>query len=490
MADYGLTADGFVPKRLEDIKADVEAGLREKFGEIDTEPSSVFGQIIGVMSSQLTELWEQLDVIYKSQSPSSAEGFQLDEVASLTNITRLAATASAAIIQVQGDESTVVPAGTSVSQEITGQTFTTDEELVVSVDTLHKVEVSFTVANTTTYSMKINNKTISYTSSGAADEDEIKEGLLNTIANDSDLIGVVTASGVTGEAKLIISTYDFSSITSFTLTNLVQLSLVNIWSPISITCTTTGNIAVPANSISKLDNAISGITSIINTADGVNGRDVETDDAFRIRRIEALSSLSSSTLASIVALIKNNVSEVTDCFGYENTSDDVVSGMPGHSFEIIVNAADTALINEAIAEVIWENKPAGIATHGNTSVDVTDINGDNQIVKFSHATNKYVHIELTYDTTDSDVDFPANGEQLIKDRLIEIGESYTFGSDILRQVLEAAGYVAGGVSDVSVRIAATTNPGDTPTWQTANIRLEKQYLPLIAESRITLIKVA
>lgn len=490
MADYGLTANGFIPKRLEDIKADVEAGLREKFGEIDTEPSSVFGQIIGVMSSQLTELWEQLDVIYKSQSPSSAEGFQLDEVSSLTNVTRLAATASAAILQIQGDESTVVPINTSVSQEVTGSAFTTDAEVVVSVDTLHKVELSFTVANATTYSLKINNETISYTSSGAADADEIKEGLINAIVADSYLTDVVVATGVTSEAKLIIRTFDYSSITSFSLSNLSNLTVENIWSPISITCTVTGNTAVPANSINKLDTAVSGVTAVINYADGVNGREVETDDAFRIRRIEALSSLSSSTLASIVALIKNNVSAVSDCFGYENTSDDVVSGMPGHSFEIIVNAADTAEVNSAIAEVIWENKPAGIATHGNKSVDVTDINGDNQIVKFSHATNKYIHVELTYDTTDSDVDFPANGEQLIIDRLIEIGDAYTFGSDVLRQVLEAAGYVAGGVSDVSVRIAATTNPGDSPSWQTANIRLDKQYLPLIAQTRITLIKVS
>lgn len=489
MADYGLTINGFIPKSLTEIKADVEAALREKFGEIDTEPSSVFGQIIGVMSLQLTELWEQLDVIYKSQSPSSAEGFQLDEVASLTNLTRLAATASRVVVQINATAATTVPAGTVVSQTITDEKFETDSEVVVDVDNLHKVELSFTVANNTTYSLKINNETISFTSSGAADADEIKEGLLNAIANESDLTGVVDAEGVTGEATLIINTADYSSITSFTLSSLSNLTVDNIWSPVSITATVVGKKVVPANSINKLDNAISGVNSVINYVEGTAGRDVELDDAFRVRRIESLNSLSSSTLASIVSLVKNNVSAVTQAFGYENTNDVEVNGMPAHSFEVIVDAVDTAEVNKAIANVIWENKPVGIASHGNTSVDIEDLNDDNQIVKFSHATNKYIYIELTYDTSDSDVDFPATGEQKIIDRLVEIGAAYTFGSDVLVQILAAAGFISGGVSATSVRIAQSDDPDEvSPTWQTTNIRLEKQYLPKIDSSRITLIK--
>ena len=50
MADFGVTPTGVVLKRLPDIKADIEAGERSTFGEIDTDPDSVFGQYIGVFA--------------------------------------------------------------------------------------------------------------------------------------------------------------------------------------------------------------------------------------------------------------------------------------------------------------------------------------------------------------------------------------------------------------------------------------------------------
>lgn len=488
MAEYGLTSSGFIPKRLEDIKADVEAALIEKFGEIDLEPDSVFGQIIGVLSSQLTEIWEQMDVVYKSQSPASAEGAQLDDVVSLTNIQRFGATESRVVIQVNGDESSVLPAGSIVSQEITGTQFETDSELIVSKDTLHKAELSFEVNNSTEYSLDINSETISYTSTSSADFLEIASCISDLISDNDNLNETVECEIDTDNELIIIKIIDSSSLESFSISNLIELSLDNIWSPISITCLLEGNIAVPAGSINKLDTSVSGISNITNISEGTPGRNIEEDDALRIRRIESISALSSSTLASIVAIIKNEVEEVTDCFGYENVTDDVVSGMLPHSFEIIVDALNNSEINDKIAKVIWENKPSGIATNGNTSIDIEDINGDNQIVKFSHATNKYVHIELTYDTADSDNDFPVNGEQLIKDRLVEIGDGYTFGSDVLIQVISSASYASTGVSNSTARIAVTDNPEDTPAWQTSNIRLDKQYLPKIDESRITLVK--
>ena len=48
MSNFGLDDDGFNRKRLEDIKNTIEQRLKDRFGEINLEPDSVFGQLVGV----------------------------------------------------------------------------------------------------------------------------------------------------------------------------------------------------------------------------------------------------------------------------------------------------------------------------------------------------------------------------------------------------------------------------------------------------------
>ena len=71
---FGLTPQGFKSKRLADIKADLENQLLAEFGEINLDPQSLFGQQIGVYSKVLADLWENMEDVYFSQYPNSAEG--------------------------------------------------------------------------------------------------------------------------------------------------------------------------------------------------------------------------------------------------------------------------------------------------------------------------------------------------------------------------------------------------------------------------------
>ena len=66
MADeYGLSAEGFKQKRLTDIIQSMNSRIADQLGvQISTEANSVFGQLIGVFSYEIADLWEQTAQVY------------------------------------------------------------------------------------------------------------------------------------------------------------------------------------------------------------------------------------------------------------------------------------------------------------------------------------------------------------------------------------------------------------------------------------------
>lgn len=105
---FGLTPSGFKQKRLHDIVNDLDDAFVGQFGDINTEPQSVFGQIIGIFAKQFADLWENLDAVYYSQYPNSAESISLDNVVGLNGLVRLPATQTQVFASCAGNEGTLV----------------------------------------------------------------------------------------------------------------------------------------------------------------------------------------------------------------------------------------------------------------------------------------------------------------------------------------------------------------------------------------------
>ena len=55
-----------------------------------------------------------------------------------------------------------------------------------------------------------------------------------------------------------------------------------------------------------------------------------------------------------------------------------VNGVPGHSINVIVDGG----VDEAIARVVFDRKPAGTGMLGNTQVSLTDSRGRVRLVRF------------------------------------------------------------------------------------------------------------
>lgn len=106
---YGVDTTGFVPKPLETIKSDLESGFRAVYGAgITTEPQSAFGQLIGILSDRLSDLWQLGQAIYNAGFPDGAEGVALDNLCALTGVTRLPASKTLVTVTATGTNGTII----------------------------------------------------------------------------------------------------------------------------------------------------------------------------------------------------------------------------------------------------------------------------------------------------------------------------------------------------------------------------------------------
>ena len=131
---FGLSADGFKVKRLEDILAEIRQRFRDEFGDnIDLSDGSALGQIIAIFAERESLVWELAQDTYNSQYPLTAEGKQLDNVVSITGTTRRGPQFSRVLTGVaRGTNGTIVPAGTIIS--VVGNTtarFVTQENAII-----------------------------------------------------------------------------------------------------------------------------------------------------------------------------------------------------------------------------------------------------------------------------------------------------------------------------------------------------------------------
>jgi len=158
---FGLTPKGFVAKRLIDIQTDMENAMIAEFGDINVAPQSVFGQLIGVLSKTLADVWDNLEAVYNSQYPATAEGTSLDNVVQLNGIQRLAAQRTRVTAVINATEGTTIPAGSLARIPDSGEVFFAEESTIVTRTNAVFVLVATQLMNTQSYSILID--TVLYT---------------------------------------------------------------------------------------------------------------------------------------------------------------------------------------------------------------------------------------------------------------------------------------------------------------------------------------
>ena len=135
----------------------------------------------------------------------------------------------------------------------------------------------------------------------------------------------------------------------------------------------TGPIPCAAGTLTQIYQAVPGWDTVTNAAAGILGSDVESSQAFELRRQNSVALNSHGTTDAIFANVYA-VSGVLDCYVIDNPSGNTVNygstnyPLAPHSVYVAVVGGSPA----AIAQAIWNAKDAGCNYNGNTTETVYD----------------------------------------------------------------------------------------------------------------------
>jgi hypothetical protein len=236
--------------------------------------------------------------------------------------------------------------------------------------------------------------------------------------------------------------------------------------PTEFVCTQDGPIVVNANTLNVIDTAVTGWNTVNNPDDGATGRNADDDTTLRERRAAQLALRGGSTVRAIRADLLDTeavpeLATVEAVLVLENTSDVVDSnGLPPHSFEAILDDGPTPSVDDdVIAQVIFDAKPAGIASNGSSSGNALDEYGLTHPVAFSRVTRKDVYIDLTLTTGQG---FPADGLERVKEAIVTAGSTLNVGATVVALFLRSAAFSVPGVIDVPVfELGYSASPSGT-----------------------------
>ena len=431
---FGVLPTGFVLKRLQDILTEQRAKAVELFSDlleagdiVDTSDSTLLGRLINMDAFGDADLWEVAQQVYSSFDPNSAVGIALDNIVQYGAISRQGASFSTAIGLFAGDNGTLIASGNTVSAPVTGSQFTTVDSVALSPSLATGVTVVvLTVQNSTAYTITYTNgsttNTITYTSDGSATEAEILNGLQALIASSHPLL-TASVSGTT----LIIDRVDVFQSSTFTVT--ANLNMTKIRKTGNLQATVVGEIEQEANTITQIVTPVLGWDSITNPLAASPGRLLETDEELRLRfrntKLERASNILDSLYSALI-----NVDGVEEVRIYENDTNVTDSnGVLGHSFMPIILGGSSQII----AETIWENKPMGILSQGNTVVSITDSQGFSHDIGFERPDPVTIYIIANLsENTESNDPFPGDGEDQIKAAIIEYAdENFGIGDNVI-----------------------------------------------------------
>lgn len=432
---FGLTDEGFILKRLQDILNDQRAKAVELFQDlvqagdvVDTGDSSLLGRLINLDASGDADLWEVAQMVYSAFDPNSATGVALDNLVAYTGISRFPASPSTAIGLFTGDLNTLIPAGSTVSAPNTNTEFDLSESVALSPTLAAGVIISVNILqNLTAYSVTYtpsggSASVATYTSDADATVNEILVGLQAVIAGSHPLLNA-TVVGTT----LVIDNDDvFQGITYSVTSNFIVNKVKKTG---GLQATENGELSQEANTITNIVTPVLGWDSVTNPLAASEGRLQEKDEELRLRFRNTKLERSSNILDSLYSAILN-IDGVEEVQIYENDTDVIDSnGVQPHSFMPVVLGGSSQLI----AETIWLNKPIGILSQGSTVIPITDSQGFPHDIGIQRPDPVTVYVEMEIEADpEADNPLPGDAEDQIRQAIIDYAsENFGVGKDVI-----------------------------------------------------------
>lgn len=471
-----VTATGLVTKRFPDIQQELETALIDASGNpnLDLSDSSVLGILNTVYAASAAEGQDLIQAVYSAGDIDRAEGIVLDNLVSYIGLTRLKGKKSNGFIYFTSTNiPDVIASGTKVVSVNRDVALTTN---VTRIDTAlcYDATLDFTVVNSAAYTININGVAYTYTSDSSATKAEIANGLSAAITS------VVCTTVVTTDNRLrIVSVSSGNTLAISLITG--NMSVFSATKRTAAEAEGEGVVEFEALSINRLETPRNGV-SVVNLQSFTIGSSRETDEELRARHAASTQLVGLRTEAAIVARVLA-IEGVTKATIRDNVLDttDAVTGLPAHSFEVVVKGGG----NTEVAEAILYTKSAGIQTFGNVAVNVTDNDGVTRTINFSRPEDVIVWVKVQYELYDEEV-VPSDIENLIKEQVLDYGEALEVGEDVIpTRFLPNLYKNISGLGKVIVSLATTVDDLTPPTSYAENT------IPIgeFEESRFTLARI-
>lgn len=226
-----------------------------------------------------------------------------------------------------------------------------------------------------------------------------------------------------------------------------------------------GPVVALAGTLTTIETAVSGWTSVVNAADATLGWYRETDSAFRIRREEMLRSSGNAAVDAIRTKLLRDVDGVVACSVFENVSSVTDGdGRPPKSIEVLVQGGT----DSDVARAIWQAKAAGIETFGNDYAWITDAAGQARQVYFSRPTALRAYVKVRADWIDvGDPEYvdgvtaiwPEPAQTLIKESIVAWAQAnLVIGRTLYSSAVVPAVFAVAGARNVEVLVGLTSPP--------------------------------
>lgn len=460
----GLTPQGLEIKNLDEVIVDYQTEAASIFSDlvpagdvVDTGPESALGRMIGVVAPSLADVWAALQQINNAFNPATATGIALDNIVALSGITRLPAQPTRAQVILEGDLNIVVqsPQGKAYSSS-TQRVFSILSPVVLNLQAASGIGIRIaTVANNTVYTVSYSTDNVNFIDASitSAASGATEASILTQIENKvEELWGGIFTTYYSG-GRLYIVRIDPFQVASFAVTANIRVEKVR---KLGIAVDDiVGAFPQEALSIDTISVPIVGWDSVINPVAATTGRLTETDEELRERFRNSKFVQSQNILESILDALRN-VEGVTDVVVYENDTDTVDSlGIPAHSFLPIVLGG----LPSDVAQAIWENKPIGIPSVGDTTVQIADSQGILHNVSFRTPDEITLYVKMSITDTGT---MPGDAPAQIRQKLVEFADSnYFIGDDVIYSRLYTPVNSVPGFQVNSLTIGTSPSPSGT-----------------------------
>ncbi len=307
-------------------------------------------------------------------------------------------------------------------------------------------------------------------------------GTLRLPATKSKVTATVNLAGATTLSAGVVANVSGQPTVRFVLTASVTSTSSGNY-PALFEAEVTGPVVANAGTLTVITTPAGGWNSVTNAADADLGTNIETDANYRLRQMTEQTASGSCTVDAIRADLLR-IPGILQAFVFENTTMATdIDGVPAKAYECVVYDGVIPDVDDAdIGQVIWDNKPSGIQTYGDTDVDVTDSTGALRTVSFSRGDNKNVY--LTYTLSVDALTYPVDGDAQVKAAAIAKGLTYLIlGQDVVALVFRAAALTVTGVMDVTdFRLGFTSTPTGT-----ANLTIGSREIGVLDTSRIVVV---